>query len=113
MDCDKMDEERLRTMKRLYRNEERILHLHDRYTLRKETWTPITVRIQRWFDVRDVRVRLLIVEGNYDTSEMIDKAISEYGKNPLFPDYLKHFEIVCGLDHMLEIAENLKAICQE
>jgi len=98
---------------RRYRTEEGILHLHDRYSLRKESWTPITVRIQRWFDVRDVRVRLSIVEGHYDTSEIIDKAVSEYGKNPIFPDYPKHFEITCGLDHMLKIAKALTEICQE
>ena len=92
--------------------EEEISHLHDRYNLRKEGWTPITVRVQRWFDVRDFRAKLSIVEGYYETSEMIDKAISEYGKNPEFPDYPKHFEIVCGLDHMLEIARTLTDICQ-
>lgn len=108
-----MDEERLRKEQRWYRSEDRILHLHDRYTLRKESWTPITMRIQRWFDVRDIRVRLLIIEGNYKSSEMIDKAINEYGKNPQFPDYPKHFEITCGLDHASEIARVLTEICQE
>lgn len=98
---------------RYYRTEERILHLHDRYTLRKEGWTPITVRIQRWYDVRDVRVKLSIVEGYYDTSEMIEKAVSEHGKNRDFPDYPKHFEITCGLDHMLEIAGALTEICHD
>jgi hypothetical protein len=92
--------------------EEKILHLHDRYNLRKVSWTPITVRIQRWLDYRDFRVRLSIVEGCYDTSELIDKAVSEYGKNPDFSDYPKHFEITCGLDHMLEIAKTLTEICQ-
>ncbi|MDH5267903.1 MAG: hypothetical protein OEW62_09540 [Candidatus Bathyarchaeota archaeon] len=93
--------------------EEKILHLHDRYNLRKERWTPITIRIQRWLDVRDFRVRLSIIEGYYDTSGKIDKAVSEYGKNRDFPDYPKHFEITCGLDHMLEIAETLTEICQQ
>jgi hypothetical protein len=63
-------------------------------------------------EIKDVRVRLL-VKGYYHTFKMIDKAISEYGKNSLFPDYPKHYETVCGLEHMLDIAENLKVTCQE
>lgn len=106
-------EERLRKEERHYRNEERILHLQDRYSLRKEGWTSITVRIQRWFDVRDVRVRLTIIEGGYNTSEEIDKAVSEHGKNPEVSDYPKHFEIVCGLEHIGRIAKDLTEVCQE
>jgi hypothetical protein len=94
--------------------EEEILHLHDRYNLRKDEWTPITVRIQRWqwWNISDFRVKLSIVEGYYETSEMIDKALSESGNNAEFPDYPKHFEIVCSLGHMLEIANALTKICQ-
>lgn len=91
--------------------EEKIVHLDDRYCLHEHTWTPITVRIQRWY-YRGPRIKLTIVEGYHETSEEIDNALGEYGKNPDFPNYPKHLEIVCHPEDMQNIAKALTEICK-
>jgi hypothetical protein len=58
-------------------------------------------------------VPVSIVEGYHRTPELIDKAIAELGKNSLFPDYPKHFEICYSSAHMLELGEILKAVSEE
>ena len=91
--------------------EEEILHLHDRYCLHEERLTPITLRIQGWY-YRGYRIKLTIVEGYHKTSEQIDKAVSESGKNSISPDYPKHFEIIFNPEDMYEIAKALMEICK-
>lgn len=91
--------------------EEKILYLQDRYMLRQGTWTCVTVRVQRWY-YRGPRVKLTFLEGYHKTSEEIDKAVSEYGKNPHFPDYPKHFEIICSPEDMLDLVKTLVKICE-
>lgn len=91
--------------------EERILHLQDRYSLRN-TWTNVTVRIQKWI-YHGPRVALTLVEGFYNKPEEIDKALSEYGKDSNYPDYPKHLEIICRPRDMLALANALIEICEQ
>lgn len=90
---------------------EEILYLEDMYRLRDMRYTCVTVRINRWHHYIP-RVKLTMVEDFHKTAEEIDKAISEYGKDPNFPDYPKHFEIVCRPEDMLKLAKTLIEICE-
>lgn len=53
-----------------------------------------------------------MIEDYYKTSEEIDKALKEYGKDPDIPDYPKHFEIVCRPEDVVKLAKTLIKICE-
>jgi len=89
--------------------EEKIMHLQDRYCLHEGSWTPITVRVQKW-PYHGLRVKLTIIEGYYATSELIDKVLSEPRKNEHFLEHPKHFEIICSSEDMTEIGKALMKI---
>lgn len=92
-------------------NEEKILHLEDRYCLHSGSWTPVTVRIQKWH-YHGPRVKLTLIEGFYDTPEDVEKALTKCMVNPQSLDNPKHFEIVCIPEGLLKLANALKEICE-
>jgi len=92
--------------------EEKIIQLQDRYSLHWNSWTNVTVRLQKWI-YHGQRVTLTIVEDLHSSSEQIDKAIDSFGKNPNIPDYPKHLEITCRPEEMLELAKALTEICTQ
>jgi hypothetical protein len=89
--------------------DEKIFLLEDRYCLHN-TWTLVTCRIQKYF-YHGPRVSLTFVEGYYKSSKEMDKAIDSRGKNHSFPDYPRHFEIICRPEDIDQLAKALTEIC--